>query len=112
MRTYDPPCTEDIRDTAAKMIRKAKLYGEPIKAVFNGIHLVAYATQHPDEIVTDYYDQCNTRREDQEAEHIDLRKKIIGWIDMIENCAGVPSNHDSLPQMLLHEMRAAIGEAS
>jgi hypothetical protein len=31
--------------------------------------------------------------------------KVRAWIDMIENCAGVPQNPDSLPQMLLHEMR-------
>ena len=37
-----------------------------------------------------------------------LREKILSWIDMAENCAGLPSNPDSLPQMLLHEMRTSL----
>ncbi|HEU4345753.1 MAG TPA: hypothetical protein VFU31_29745 [Candidatus Binatia bacterium] len=64
MRTYETLGGQNITDAAAEMVKLAKLHGEPIKAVFNGIHLVAYASQHPDEIVTDYWDQSNSRREE------------------------------------------------
>jgi hypothetical protein len=37
-----------------------------------------------------------------------MAAKLEQWIDMTVNCAGVPQNPDSLPQMLLYEMRAAL----
>ena len=40
----------------------------------------------------------------------ELRAKIGTWIDMTANCASVPQNPDSLPQMLLHEFRAALAK--
>ncbi len=42
------------------------------------------------------------------AEIARLREKITQWIDMTDNCAGVPRNPDSLPMMLLYEFRAAL----
>jgi hypothetical protein len=41
-------------------------------------------------------------------ENNDLRRRIESWIDMTVNCAGVPQDPSSLPQMLLHEFRAAL----
>lgn len=49
-------------------------------------------------------------REKAEAELAALRGRVTDWIDMTVNCAGVPQNPDSLPQMLLHEFRAALKE--
>jgi hypothetical protein len=48
---------------------------------------------------------CVELRERAERERDAALDKVRAWIDMIENCAGVPQNPDSLPQMLLHEMR-------
>jgi len=45
------------------------------------------------------------------AENDRLHARIEAWIDMTVNCAGVPQNPDSLPQMLLHEFRAAIAKS-
>lgn len=49
----------------------------------------------------------------EQARHLlsELRARdaaIKTAIDMIENCAGGPTNPDSLPQMLLHHLRAAL----
>lgn len=38
-----------------------------------------------------------------------LHAQITAAIDMIENCAGVPTNPDSLPQMVKAHLRAALG---
>jgi hypothetical protein len=35
-----------------------------------------------------------------------LRDKLAAVADMIENCADVPRNPDSLPMMILRELRA------
>lgn len=51
-------------------------------------------------------DLWNTRQ--QQAVTAQLVAALERWEDMIVNCAGVPQNPDSLPQMLLHEIRAAI----
>jgi hypothetical protein len=52
---------------------------------------------------------------EQSADDLDCRRvfletKIAAWIDMTANCAGVPQKPDSLPQMLLHEFRAALAQ--
>jgi hypothetical protein len=49
--------------------------------------------------------EISALRERAERERDAWRQRVAEWIDMIENCAGVPQNPDSLPQMLLHEMR-------
>jgi hypothetical protein len=67
MRTYETSGGQHIADAAAEMVKLAKLHGAPVKAVFNDIHLVAFASQHPDEIVTDFNDQCARRREEYAA---------------------------------------------
>ena len=41
-----------------------------------------------------------------------LRAVIFACADMIDNCAGVPRNPDSLPMMVLHELRTALTGSS
>jgi len=38
----------------------------------------------------------------------DVVTKLRAWGDMIHNCADVPQNPDSLPQMLLHDIRGLL----
>lgn len=52
--------------------------------------------------------QLNAALEKAETRITLLEDKITTWIDMTVNCAGVPQNPDSLPQMLLHEFRAVL----
>lgn len=41
-----------------------------------------------------------------------MYETLLAIEDMTVNCAGVPTNPDSLPQMVLHEVRAAIAKAT
>ena len=40
-----------------------------------------------------------------------FREQVKGWLEMTVNCAGIPNNPDSLPQMLIAEFRAFLAKA-